>query len=466
MRFTKSIKFRLTVWYLVILGVSLIFSGMIAYFAMLSNTLNWRLDNSLQTQATQLTAYLKQRGTLNLQDINAGGPPGQHDELILLYDIDGNLKWASSQQITVTQIDGLVTQAIGGRRLSITTKTTDGREIRLYGTPLQGLDYAALIVGRWITYEEVSKTVRIVLIFITSLAVVLAGVGGVFLINSALRPVDKITLAAREIEEGDLSRRIEIESDDELGRLASTLNQMIEHIEKALNRQRQFTADASHELRTPLAIIQAESTLSLEKERTLPEYQKSMELVSQEADYMSSVIGKLLFLARSDTGKETFEFDEINLKELLNELSSDIQVLANEKGLNFNLNPMEDLFVMGDRGKLRQLFLNILENAVRYTPSGSDISTSVVRGKGMVTVTVKDAGIGISEEHMPFIFERFYRVDKSRSRAEGGTGLGLAIAKQIAESHGGTIEVESQVGQGSTFHISLPLSNLISKQWH
>jgi len=204
--------------------------------------------------------------------------------------------------------------------------------------------------------------------------------------------------------------------------------------------------------------VQAESTLALRKERSQEDYRKSLELISQEAGHMSAVVGKLLYLARIDASKDQVNFERINLKELLSELSSDIEVLAREKGIEFKLAPLEDLLIEGDRVKLEQLFLNLLENAIRYTSGGGNISASIVREGKTAVIAIKDSGIGISKEHIPHIFERFYRVDKARSRAEGGAGLGLAICKHIVQVHNGKIEVESQVDKGSTFSISLPLA--------
>jgi signal transduction histidine kinase len=172
---------------------------------------------------------------------------------------------------------------------------------------------------------------------------------------------------------------------------------------------------------------------------------------------MSEIIGKLLLLARDDAGSEPLNFQEVNVKDLFTELSSDLEALAQEKGVAFNLGPMDNLSVRADRLRLRQLFLNILDNAIRYTPSGGTVSSSLVRKNGSAFVSISDTGIGIPSEDLPFIFDRFYRVDKARSRADGGMGLGLAIASSIAKLHGGEIEVESQVGKGTTFYITLPL---------
>jgi signal transduction histidine kinase len=167
----------------------------------------------------------------------------------------------------------------------------------------------------------------------------------------------------------------------------------------------------------------------------------------------------LLFLARSDAGKEQLNFEDVDLKDLVTGLSTNVEALAADKAIKFTLDTQENLVVNGDKVKLRQLFINIMENAVRYTPGGGNISVSLVKKDTNAVAAVSDTGIGIPPEHLPHIFERFYRVDKARSRADGGVGLGMAIAKYIADSHGGKIEVESQVGKGTTFTVTIPLKN-------
>jgi heavy metal sensor kinase len=363
--------------------------------------------------------------------------------------------------VEFVNIAGIVNQALYGETSFLTATTSDGQEVRLYATPftIDSKTRIAIIIGRPVAeINGVLQTFRSILSFSALALVVLAGVGGMFMANRTLRPVDRITGTAQEIGESGLNRRIDVRSEDELGRLAATLNRMMERLEAAFDRQRQFTADASHELRTPLSIIQAESSLALDKERDAAEYRKALEVVSQEVTYMSDIIGKLLFLARGDAGKEPVESKDVNIKELIEELASDMEVLARDKGVGFNIGPLENLTIKGDRTQLRQLFFNILKNAVTYTPSGGNISTSLARRKETAVVTISDTGIGIPSEHLPHIFERFYRVDKARSRVEGGSGLGLAIAKYVAEVHDGKIDVESQVGKGSIFRITLPLA--------
>jgi heavy metal sensor kinase len=453
MRFAKSIKFRLTIWYLAILVALLLLFGMMSYF-MLSQSLYQGLDESLKTRVLALgNALESEDGHIDL------GITLQPSELVLLYGNDGSLLQGFGWGVEVPHIDALVSQARGSHTSFLTTRTANGDEIRLYVAPLSGESgIGAIVVGRSTAdVQDVLERFRHILLFAVLAMIALAGIGGLFLANRAFKPVEQITRTAREIEESDLSRRIEVHSEDELGRLASTLNQMIARLERAFSRQRQLTADASHELRTPLAVIQAESTLALQRERAESDYRKSLELVSRDAAYMSALIDRLLFMARSDAGKEQLNLEAVNLKELLTDLASEIGPLYQEKGLHFKLGPLEDLVVKGDKVYLKQLFFNLLDNAIRYTPADGTISISMMRKGENAAVAVRDSGIGIPEDHIPHIFERFYRVDKARSRAEGGAGLGLSICQHIAKVHGGITEVESQVGQGSTFSVFLPL---------
>jgi heavy metal sensor kinase len=459
-RFLRSIKFRLTIWYVVALVGLLLLFGIMAYF-MLSRNLYQGLDDSLETRATQLQNSLQVNdNTISFENGGGGGFEGEPGELILLYSTDGTLLQRLGPAVDIDDVDPLVAQALAGRSPLVTTETADGQQVRLYATPVaeDSSVVGAVVVGRSpAEVKDVLRTFGAVLGFAGLVTVGLAAIGGLFLASRVLKPVDRMTQTAQEIGESDLSRRIEVNSDDELGRLASTLNQMMERLERAMDRQRQFTADASHELRTPLSVIEAESTLAVRKERTGDDYRKSLESISQEAAYMSAMIDKLLFLARSDAGKEQLSLEEGDLADVLGQLASDISMLCQEKGLQFHLGPLEKLVIRGDRIRLKQLFRNLLENAIRYTPSGGTISVSAVRQGKTGIIAVRDTGIGIPEEHLPHIFERFYRADKARSRADGGAGLGLSICQHIAEVHGGRIEVESRVGKGSTFSVFLPL---------
>lgn len=453
MKFLNTIKFRLTVSYLAAMVVLLLVFNGTAYF-LLSRHLYKHLDDSLRFRMNEIQTCIEPDG--------AGGFTFDEktSELVFIYDSNGRLVQSIGPNIAYTGLNQLATRALLGQYSFSTGKIPDGTELRFYATPFMIDPHTriAVILG---TLTEGTREILVTIIRIlgaSSLAVLLLScLSGLVLANRSLKPVERITATAKNIEETDLSRRINVKSDDELGHMASTFNGMLDRLEAAFKRQRRFTADASHELRTPLSIVQAESTLALEKERTPDEYRKSLEVISQETSYMSSVIGDLLFLARNDVGKEPFQFDEINLKDLAAELSHEADILAQQKGISFKLGPTDNLLVKGDKVKLRQLFLNLLENAVKYTPGGGIVSLLTSRKDKTAVLSVSDTGIGIPPEHLPYIFDRFYRVDKDRSRAEGGTGLGLSIAWQIALAHGGNIEVQSSVGEGSTFQVLLPL---------
>jgi heavy metal sensor kinase len=459
--FIHSIKFRFTIWYLLVLAVLLGALSAGVYFY-LSRSLYRSLDDSLELRSQQICSVPPV-----LESIWHGEFQEELGEIVMLYFYTGSqLVQVSPPEMSVSLSQEFIYQAINGRSSFATIEAADGQGLRLLAVPIHlgipGLPLSsqpgALILGR--STKQIDQALHgLVRTLATAdaLALAVAAGGGIFLARRALKPVDKIAETAQEIGETDLSRRINVNTKDELGRLAATLNAMIGRLEKAFQRQKQFTSDASHELRAPLAVIEAESSLALQKERPPGDYRQSLETISQESKQMSSLIEQLLTLARADAGKEQWNFTDVNLGRVITNLSADVEVLCQEKGLSCQLGQIQDLVVKGDAARLRELFMNLLDNAIRYTPALGTVSVSLHREGEMAIVAIKDTGVGIAAEDMPFIFERFYRVDKARSRAQGGTGLGLAICRYIAEAHGGKIEVESQVGVGSTFSVWLPL---------
>jgi heavy metal sensor kinase len=459
--FIHSIKFRFTVWYLLVLAVLLGALSTGVYFY-LSRSLYGSLDDSLELRSKEIRSVPPL-----LESIWQGDFQEELGEIVMLYFYTGNqLVEVSPPGVNITLSHEFIYQAINGRTSFTTIEATGGEGLRLLAVPIHlgipGLPLSsqpgALIIGR--STKQIDQALHGLvrtLVIANPLALAVAAGGGIFLAGRALKPVEKIAQTAQEIEENDLSRRINVNTKDELGRLAATLNAMIGRLEKAFQRQKQFTSDASHELRAPLAVIEAESSLALQKERPPSDYRQSLETISQEAGQMSSLIEQLLTLARADAGKERWNFTEVNLGSVITSLSTDAEVLCQEKGLSCQLGQTQDLVIKGDQARLRELFMNLLDNAIRYTPAPGTVSVSLRREAQMAVVAITDTGVGIPAEDLPFIFERFYRVDKARSRAEGGSGLGLAICRHIAEAHGGKIEVESQLGTGSTFSVWLPL---------
>jgi signal transduction histidine kinase len=232
---------------------------------------------------------------------------------------------------------------------------------------------------------------------------------------------------------------------------------MLERLEGSFNRITQFTADASHELRTPLALMRTTTEVSLRTSQTVADYREAQQEVLSELEKTSSLVEKLMLLARADAGVETLQRDPVNVAECLRDACKDGQILAEAKQLKFAKHiDSQELFVKGDSHALRRLFLILIDNAIKYTPPGGTVTVGLRRSNGSALAEFRDTGIGISPVDLPNIFDRFYRADKARSREFGGVGLGLSIARWVAQAHRGSIEVQSTPGTGSLFLVRLP----------
>jgi heavy metal sensor kinase len=285
-----------------------------------------------------------------------------------------------------------------------------------------------------------------------------SGASGLLLAARGLAPVDRITRTARRIGMGDLHERLGAPArEDEVGRLSRTFDWMLDRLDETLRRQRQFTADASHELRTPLTILQGEVDLALVRPRAPEEYRAALQVVQGQVAHMQGLVDDLLTLARANSGRLDLAHELLPLHEVIGQAAAQSQALFGAKGLTFDVVLDGECFVVGDSARLTQLILNLLGNAARYTDRGG-VRLRLERQGDRAVCSVQDTGIGIPADQLAMIFERFYRVDTARTRGQGGTGLGLAIARWIAQAHGGTIEVESRVGVGTTFRCILPLA--------
>lgn len=285
------------------------------------------------------------------------------------------------------------------------------------------------------------------------LLVVIAGAGGYFLAGRALAPIDQITPTARQISAEDLAARLNLpHTDDEAGRLAATFDSMLARLEEAFRRERRFTADASHELRTPLTAMQTILSSTLTRRRTPAEYEQVLADLGQETERLRALVEGLLHLTRSDTDPP-LRRDRVNLSDLLADVTDSLRLLAEEKGLALKTDIPNNLSITGDSDAIIRLFVNLTANAISYTERGQVTISAHPGSDGFLEVTIADTGIGIPPEHLSHIFDRFYRVDKSRSTE--GTGLGLAIALNVAQAHDGLITVESEPGQGTSFTVQL-----------
>jgi len=280
--------------------------------------------------------------------------------------------------------------------------------------------------------------------------------GGWWVATRAIRPIDAISATAVRIANGDLSQRISTaDTDNELGRLAGVLNSTFARLEAAFTQQARFTSDASHELRTPVSVILSQTQTALSRERTSPEYREALEACQRAARRMKALTESLLQLARLDAGQEPMKRERFDLARVARECVELVRPLAAERGLQIHCQ-VSTLECVGDAERLGQVITNLLTNAIHFNRDQGEVRLSARTEDGAVLLTVADTGQGIPAEDIPHLFERFYRVDKSRSRIQGRNGLGLAICKAIVEAQGGTIEVASQVGVGSICTVRLP----------
>ncbi len=529
-RFRHSVRFRLTLWSVVILGLVLIvFSG----FVVLTQLHVFRVEaeNQLQIQGQRLASrYDPASGQVRLPLFGALSAPllpahgivlvvnGQGDIVQKIGVIDeadaqrlvGNvLPQPGSLSLKVKRINfAAITQLAGaflkGRVLDLFTTALKQAEAvvmtRLNGLPFSAeftltdppaadvsshyLIYAApvllkdntffgtLIVGQPLDFGAQIQRLIGVLLLAMPATLLVALIGGYWLASRAMRPVQRITQTARTISETDLSRRLNLDTPDEIGELAQTFDQMLERLQTAFARQRQFTADASHELRTPLTIVNLEVDRALAHQRTPQEYERALAIISAETSTMNRLVNNLLFLARADAGQTVIQQAEVELSELTLDVVERLIPLARKNGVELMTGDLPELTLCGDRAYLAQMLTNLIENAIKYTAGVGqhvwiEAECQSIAHAPWGGVRIKDDGPGIAAEHLPRVFDRFYRADKARTSIQmeavddempAGSGLGLSIVLWVAQSHGGAVRVHSEVGHGAIFEVWLPLS--------
>ncbi len=467
-----SIRLRLTLWYTLILSALLGVIGF-AVFNVFAAALQANVDRKLDETAAQVFAVSSASNVLGEVRVNV---PVEADVFraaglyLQAIDLEGSVVRQSASL-------GVYDRPLDPEALSADRSVRSRRDVRVGAAHLRVLTapirtstqlLGSLQVGLSLeANDEALAQLTRILILGGAAGVVLAGLGGAFLARQALRPIDTVTQAAIAITDaGDLSRRIPTPAArDEVGRLASTFNRMLERLETLFRSQQRFTADVSHELRTPLTTIRGNIDL-MRRTRTADD--ASLDAIQSETDRMARLVGDLLLLAQADAGLPVRR-EPVSLDTLLLEVYRQLKVIAN--GVEVSIGEEDAISVMGDPDRLRQLLLNLAGNAIRYTPAGGRVTLSLRRKEGWAQLGVSDTGPGIPPEHLPHIFDRFYRVDKARARQasraagalSGGAGLGLSIAQWIAQSHGGRIDVQSEVGKGTTFTVSLPELKLLNE---
>src|SRR5512143_882735 len=459
-----TLRLRLTLWYSGILSIIIVALGVVIY-TMVATTLTRQMDLSLQSSAREIVRAISPTGgslsllVNTLPSLERFGTPSVYAQI---WRPDSTLALKSEQLLITEPLDA---PALEAGKPVLRAVTIQGVRLRVYTQPVTAVDGSTLAYVQTAallhTVDTTLNTLLGVLVGSGIVAVAVAAIIGWATTRRALAPLETITQTALQLTRADdLSRRIPITPSapqDEVGRLAMTFNESLERLERLFNSQRRFLADVSHDLRTPLTTIRANVDLL---RRMGGADATSLDAIQSEAERMSRMVGDLLVLAQADAGTLPLAHDTVEVDTLLLEVLSETQVLAG--GVKLGLGEIDQALVTGDRDRLKQVLLNLVSNALKFTPEGGRVTLGLTRVNDWVRVTVRDTGLGIPAEELPRIFDRFYRVDKARSRALGGAGLGLSIAQRIAQLHGGRIEAASNGadGAGTTFSVWLPLAKV------
>jgi heavy metal sensor kinase len=449
----RSLGFQLSAWYACVLALTLAATGIGLRLA-LGAGIHSTVDKDLRARAAVLRQAVAPTGgplTRNVLETAAA---------------DAGLPWriADSRGVWLFQSPEARTWGVAPLpppRLDRFATITEGRRtVRVLTAPWAG---GTLQIGMATDeFAEMLDDFTWTALLASPLLLLLASIGGFWMSRRALAPVEEIVRAAGDIEARNLSERLPVRgTGDELDRLAATVNAMLARLESAFARMRQFTADASHELRTPVSVMRTTAEVTLRRPRGIPEYESALARIQAASERSSGLIEQLMLLARADAAAESPALEPVALQDLALQACAEARVLAEAAGVRLHCNCPHPFSTAGDAPALRRLLLILLDNAIKYSHPGGEVSLSLQRladpARPSVRFEVRDQGMGIAAEHLPHLFERFYRAAPDRSRDHGGAGLGLAIAQVIARQHHGDLSLASHPGQGTTACLVLPL---------
>ncbi len=451
-----SLRLRLTTLYTLLLGGVLLIFGTLVY-ALVSLVLLDQIDTRLSQAATQIVELLKVNSADQFDPrVVSNFQPTEN----LLFQV-----WDANQKLQLARPAGLLNPldqaGLRSGQSYFSSQTIENTRIRVLTVPLrtERSPVGVLQVGLSLAFLDITQqTLATVLVILAAALMLLVGFGTWLLTGQALAPLASVTEVATQITQADdLSRRIPLggSSGNEVGRLILAFNDTLERLEKLFRSQRRFLADVSHELRTPLTVIKGEVGLMRLTGGLDEESLRSIEL---EVDRLTRLVGDLLVLAQAESGQLPLSVLPIDLDTILLEVVQQIRTIAGDR-VAINVDEIDQVQMLGDRDRLKQVVLNLVANAVQYSPAGGVISLTLKKDSSQTQLIVKDTGPGIPAEDLPHIFERFYRAERSRKRSgSGGFGLGLSIADWIVRQHNGKIEVTSKEGKGTTFIVTLPLA--------
>lgn len=456
-----SLRARLALLYTLLLGGLLLIFGLTVYGVVtvnLRNVIDTSLTQTFNTILEDINQTTQVQTVGDLEDVTLPSLDLTGDVIVQAWSRDNRLISSNIGRQFIRPLDprGLQSSIPVRRDVFI-----DDVHLRVFTVPLVlgGRPIGTLQLATSLDVVDATQnTLVTVLIIGSAIAMVIAGLAGWLSTRRALAPLQAVTQTALQITRADdLSRRIRYQgpADDEVGQLILAFNQTLGRLENLFNTQRRFIADVGHELRTPLTVIKGNVDLM---RRMGCSDDESLESIEDEVDRLTRLVGDLLLLAQAESGKLPLDIHTVELDTLVLEAMQQMRVLAREK-LKMRLADIDQVLVCGDRDRLKQVLVNLIGNAIKYTPPGGEVVVGLGKADNQAQITVSDTGPGIPEEDLPYVFERFYRGEKSRTRSKDGKGfgLGLSIAYWIVRNHGGRIEVDSKIGQGTTFCVWLPL---------
>jgi heavy metal sensor kinase len=469
----NSLRARVTTFYVGMLAVALLVFSAAVYFGVktfLARSLQRMLSSNAHSIVDEYLVPLDQKGEPWLvAEMSESYPPGYSEQFVRVSQGTRILYQTGDMRDPFVSTSKLPLPSNQKWFNTFHRETSaSGQRIVLYTVPYHAPNGSVIFVETGATLEPIRHVLRSLLLTIclaTPIILVAAAIGGYLLMSRPLRPVVVLTEQAEHVGRKELGERLPIiPTGDELERLSLALNRMIERLETALTHNHRFSADASHELRTPLTIIRGELESLIQMPSLPAAVMEGIGSALEESNRMAKIVNSLMTISRLDCGGEQIEHAPVDLVEVVAVTLDHMSLLAEEKHISLRFEAGASIYVTGDSMRLKQIVVNLADNAIKYTPDGGDVSVFVTTEQKKAILKVTDTGIGIPAASIPLIFNRFYRADQARSRESGGTGLGLSIVKAICDVHGGEAFVESIEGRGATFRIEFPLLSLTETQ--
>ena len=465
---SRSLKFRLVVWYAGLLSCCFLVLGAASYAA-LQGYLVAALKGSLSRRARQVAELVVEReqrgeGALVGSDVDTRYTPQLNDRFVRITRSDGTMLYRSRPPANESFRPDLLPASPwpGHSESSQRVALSNRRQMLVVARVISTPSGAQFLVESGAPMDDVQDDLRQWLLFLGCgfpVVMLVAVSSGYLLVKRALTPVDQIAASAERISSHNLSERLPVaRSGDELERLSIALNHMIARLDQAFQHSRQFAADASHELRTPMTVLRGELETAAQDPKLSPEWRERFGSALEEVERLVNIVEGLFAISRLDAGEAQKEWVPFDLGRLTMATADQMALLAEDKEIKVNCTAADNVWVEGDRARMKQVVVNLLDNAIKYTPPKGAVSLTVTARNGRAMLDVADNGMGIPAEALPHVFERFFRVDKARSREMGGAGLGLSIVRSICVAHHGKVEALSTPGQGSVFHVELPLA--------